>query len=74
MGKDPHPNIQRCIVQSLGAAGAAFMTTAACVDNLVAFLFGPGMFWLIIAPLLAGAWGLEYFCAGEGEGSDENDR
>lgn len=32
------------------------------------------MFWLIIAPLLAGAWGLEYFCVGEGQETDENDR
>jgi hypothetical protein len=73
MSESNGPNIPVCLVKALGAAGAAFLTTAACVDNLVEHLFGPGMFWLIVSPLLAGAWGMEYFCTHGGKGTDEDD-
>ena len=74
MRRNRTPNIHFSIVKALGAAGAAFLTTAACVDNLVDHLFGPGMFWLIIALLLAGAWGEEYFCVHNDGKPDEDDR
>ena len=63
------PNINRCVVKVAGSAGAAFVAIAQCVDSLVLHLFGPGAFWLIAAPILAGLWAVEYFCV-NGDESD----
>lgn len=68
MGNERQPNINKCIVKVVGCAGGAFIATAQCVDALVTHLFGPGAFWLIIAPMRAGFWAFEYFCV---QGSDE---
>jgi hypothetical protein len=67
MSNNNDPNIRLCLVKTVGSAGAAFLTISQCVDNLVKYLFGPGMFWLIAAPLLAGFWAFEYFCVQEGD-------
>lgn len=61
------PNINQCLVKVVGSMGAAFLALSQSVENLVTYLFGPGMFWLIAGPLLAGAWAFEYFCVGEGD-------
>jgi hypothetical protein len=71
MSGDENPNIRLCLVKVIGSAAAAFITLSQCVDNLVQYLFGPGAFWLIAGPLLAGAWAFEYFCVQEGTKDDK---
>lgn len=67
MKPDSDPNIRLCIVKAVGSAGAGFLAVSQCVDSLVLYLFGPGAFWLITGPILAGAWAIEYFCVHEGD-------
>ena len=60
-------SISRCVVKIVGGMGAPFLAISQAVDNLVTHLFGPGAFWLIAGPLLAGLWTYEYFCVGSGD-------
>ena len=64
-------NIPLCLVKAAGCAGSAWLLTAQAVDNLVNYAFGPGAFWLIASFLIAGFWGIEYFCIQKKDDLDE---
>ena len=53
---------RECFLKVGGYAGVAFLTLAAAADNLVTYLFGPGVFWILGGTYVAGCWAHEKFC------------
>jgi len=59
---EPDPATRNCFLKVIACVGVAFLALASGVENLVTYLFGPGVLWIVGGTYIAGIWAYETYC------------